>query len=144
MDNKKFTLLLVDDDPVDRRVIKRTFKKIGLNLPIIEANDGREALKMLNNPGSHGLPEDISSVFAIVDINMPNLDGISLLKEIKSNPNTKHIIVYILSTSTTKEDVRAAYENFAAGYLVKGPTLESNIEKAEFLEKLTRTVETPR
>ncbi len=85
------TILVVDDSPVARTIVKRTLAIIGLEEAVIlEANHGVEALAILGN-------EEVDLM--ITDVNMPEMDGISLLKRVKASPRLNGIPVVIASSS---------------------------------------------
>ena len=132
---KKFfnTIFIVDDDPVDRRVLRRSLGKIGIESSVLEAVDGLEAYQMLQEQPSLEL-SDLNRVLAIVDINMGGMNGLDLLEKIKGNPELKCIPVIILSTSDLQEDIDRACDLGAFGYLVKGESfskeLKTILEKA--------------
>ncbi|MCU8094124.1 response regulator [Shewanella sp. SM20] len=94
------TILVVDDSASIRQVVSMTLK--GAGYTIIEANDGKDALNKLVGNKVH---------LIISDVNMPNMDGLSLLKELKGRPDTKFTPVIMLTTeseASKKEQGRAA------------------------------------
>ena len=110
--------LIVDDFSTMRRIVRGLLKEIGYN-NCEEAEDGVEALNMLK-----GAKFD----FVVSDINMPNMTGFELLKEIKADPNLKHLPVLMVTAEARKEDIVLAAQTGAAGYIVK-PFTKATLEE---------------
>jgi CheY-like chemotaxis protein len=106
-------LLLVEDNPLDVALTRRVFARQGTEIPISLAEDGQEAIEYLTS-GNEPLPSLI-----LMDVNMPRMDGIEALKEIRGNLALRHIPVIMLTTSTRSEDVLRSYAAGANSYLVK-------------------------
>ena len=120
------SILLVEDDEVDILNVKRAFKKCQINSNLIVANNGIEALNLLRGDGI----EKISSepVAILLDINMPKMNGLEFLKELRSDEMLKHLNVYILTTSNEFSDKKAAYDLNVAGYFIKPVDFQKFIE----------------
>jgi CheY-like chemotaxis protein len=108
---KKLTLLLIEDDEIERMKFKRVCAKNGFEHTVIEASNGENALTFLNGDR---LPDLI-----LLDLNMPKMDGIEFLKNLKSTPALKFIPIIVLSTSNNYHDVKECYEIGASGYMIK-------------------------
>jgi two-component system chemotaxis response regulator CheY len=119
--------LIVDDFSTMRRIIRGLLKEIGYT-DADEAEDGVAALQKLRNGNFN---------FVVSDINMPNMNGFQLLGEIKKDDKLKHLPVLMVTAEARKEDIVAAAQGGAAGYIVKPftkATLEDKI--AHILKKL--------
>ncbi|SDX28406.1 response regulator receiver protein [Lutibacter oricola] len=112
MNLKKLKILLVEDDIIEVMRFKRTVAKLGQPHELKEANNGEEALKVLNEKTF--LPNII-----LLDLNMPKLNGFEVLEIVKSDDRLRYIPVVILTTSSNKNDEIECYNKGAAGYLVK-------------------------
>ena len=118
-------ILLVEDDENDVLVMTMALEKAGLTCPIRVARDGREAQDYLSGAGKfadrheHPLPYLI-----LLDLKLPRVMGLEVLKWLREQPEFDSIIVLILSSSSMPEDVQAAYHLHANGYLVKPYNLE--------------------
>lgn len=110
--------LVVDDSSTMRRIICNTLKKIGYE-DIIQAEDGKDALKQL---GEHNVD------LLITDWNMPNMDGLTLVQEVRSGPN-KTLPILMVTTNAAKEDVIQALKAGVNNYVVKPMTPETLEEK---------------
>ncbi|MGQ9724347.1 MAG: chemotaxis response regulator CheY [Tepidimonas sp.] len=113
--------LIVDDFSTMRRIVRNLLKELG-HVDADEAEDGLVALHKLRN-GKFDM--------VISDINMPNMNGFELLTQIKTDDKLKHIPVLMVTAEARKEDIIAAAQRGAAGYIVKPFT------KATLEEKLT-------
>lgn len=113
----KIRVLLVEDDEVDRMAIIRGLDRAGLDAEIRVATDGVDALALLRG---ENVPAMERPYVVLLDLNLPRLDGLSVLKEMRSDPKLKRDVVFVLSTSDNDEERRTAYDHLIAGYIVKG------------------------
>lgn len=114
------TILVVDDSPVVKKIIVTTLTKSGYQVQ--EAKNGQEALDYLLNNRIDLL---------ITDLNMPQMDGITLIKEIRKNPYLKRLPIIMLTTDTKEE--QKALESGANMYLTKPVTSSALIENVKKL-----------
>ena len=114
-------ILLVEDDEVDVMNVQRAFKKNKINDPLYIANNGLEALVLLRGNGN---PASIPPQQRIIllDLNMPKMNGIEFLRELRSDPQLKAIPVIVLTTSNEDRDKVEAYNLNVAGYILKPVT----------------------
>ncbi|WPP46842.1 chemotaxis response regulator CheY [Pseudomonas sp. AN-1] len=127
MADKNMSMLVVDDFPTMRRIVRSLLKELGFN-NVEEAEDGQDALNKLRS----GKFE-----FVVSDWNMPNLDGLDMLKQIRADENLKHLPVLMVTAEAKKENIIAAAQAGANGYVVKPFTaaiLEEKLNK--IFEKL--------
>lgn len=117
MNKKYFTILHVDDDRVDCLVVSKVLKNLGIAEEIMQSPNGEEALKLLLNMAQDQtrLPD-----LVLLDINMPRMNGLELLRSIRTNENLSHLPVYILTTSDDESDRMIAFKLNVAGYFLKG------------------------
>jgi len=102
------TIMTVDDSASVRLMVNFTLRELGYE--IIEAENGKEALKKLEKKKIHMM---------ITDINMPELDGISLVKKVRANPDYKFIPIIMLTTESQVEKKNAGKQAGATGWIVK-------------------------
>jgi CheY-like chemotaxis protein len=109
--------LVVDDDDVSILSFQRAMKKNGLANPTYIARDGIDALGFLDKitAEANGLPP----IIVTLDLNMPRMNGIEFLDHIREHPIYSKLVVFVLTTSDSPDDIDAAYEKNIAGYIVK-------------------------
>jgi len=130
-------VLLVDDNDVDAEGVERAFRKHRILNPIIRARDGREALASLRSGAV------IKPFIVLLDLNMPRMNGIEFLQELRADPTLHDSIVFVLTTSARDEDRAASYGFNVAGYVVKESVGEDFIKLLEMLGAYWRIVELP-
>ncbi len=127
MADPKMKFLVVDDFSTMRRIVRNLLKELGYT-NVDEAEDGAVALQKLNSA-----PFD----FVVTDWNMPNMDGLTLLQTIRQTPHLKHLPVLMITAEAKKENIIAAAQAGASGYIVKPFTAATMSEKLEkIFEKL--------
>jgi CheY-like chemotaxis protein len=109
-------ILLVEDDAVDVMNVQRAFQKRQISSPLYVAGDGLEAMNMLRGPSPKVSPERL---VILLDLNMPAMNGIEFLRELRADPKLKSIPVIVLTTSNQDDDLTEAYRLNVAGYLLK-------------------------
>jgi CheY-like chemotaxis protein len=117
---EKLNILLVEDDEVDRKAVKRAFGKLDIPVYIVEANDGQQALDILR--GKSDIAPPPQPFLILLDINLPQMDGIEVLQTLRqdaSDARLRNAIVFVLTTSEAEHDRERAYAQNIAGYLVK-------------------------
>lgn len=125
-------VLLVEDDESDIFTMQRSFEKFGIQFPLLVARNGLEALnKLLGTEGE--LKLDPLPKFIILDINMPKMNGIEFLTELRKNENFNSILVFIYTTSSNERDVSALYHLHIAGYFLKQVKFSDSLKTLEVL-----------
>lgn len=120
MNDDRVEILLVEDNPHDAEMTIRALKKSNLANRLIHAKDGAEALDFIFSRGafSDRRMEDKPRVI-LLDIKMPKVDGIEVLRQIKSNDSTKTIPVVIMTSSKEEQDIITSYNLGVNSYVVK-------------------------
>ena len=133
-------ILLVDDDEVDRMAVEKGLERAGVQCNVVSAIDGIEALEILR-----GKERDLVQhpFVVLLDLNMPRLDGIGFLEEIRADEKLKRTVVFVLSTSENDEDKLAAYDKSVAGYVVKGEAGPNYEKLINMLVEYWRVVKLP-
>jgi CheY-like chemotaxis protein len=129
-DWKNLPILLVEDNPVDVDLTLRAFSKRKLSNPIVVARDGEEALKQIEG-WEKG---EQKPVVVLLDLKLPKVDGLEVLKRIKTHPVFKTIPVVVLTSSSEDKDIEAAYKIGANSYIVKPVDFEKFVEVAGQIE----------
>lgn len=131
------TILLIDDDDIEAEGIQRAFRKSSIKSSIFRARHGIEALELLRS-------SKIEQPYIILlDINMPMMNGIEFLKEIRMDKHLSTSIVFILTTSNNQNDIASAYQEQVAGYLVKSKLDSQFTSLIELLTHYSKVIEFP-
>lgn len=126
MDNKTIEILLVEDNMHDAELTIRALKKINLANKLFHVKDGAEALDFIFARGEFA-GRDIAErpKMILLDIKMPKVDGIEVLRQIKSNEQTKATPVVIMTSSKEEQDIVNSYNLGVNSYVVKPVNFES-------------------
>jgi CheY-like chemotaxis protein len=137
-----FNIMLVDDDQVDVMNVQRAFKQNNITHQLHIAYNGIEALDFLR--GTEG-KEKINPLPKIIltDINMPKMNGLEFLKELRSDPKLHSISVFIMTTSNDDKDKFDAYNLNVAGYIVKPISFEKFVSTVSILNSYWKLCELP-
>jgi CheY-like chemotaxis protein len=132
-----FSVLLVDDDDVAAEAVVRGLRKHSMECPVVIAEDGRAALQILR--GTH--VRQISRPYLVLlDHNMPRMNGLEFLRELRLDASLKSTVVFILTTSGAEADRARAYDENVAGYMVKSAVGPQFSGLARFLTEYRATV----
>jgi CheY-like chemotaxis protein len=115
-------ILLVEDDRVDAMTVKRALKDLNVTNLLVHTPNGKEAFEYLTGEGNE------RPCIILLDLNMPRMNGIELLKIIKADDVFKKIPVVVLTTSRDTEDKFETFELGAAGYIVKPADYKKFVE----------------
>ena len=126
-------LLMVEDSPEDAEAMRRAFGRAGVPATrIIHCRDAQQMLDYLDRRGVHGDRAELQLPrLAILDLNMPGIDGKELLRRIKSSTEWRAMPVVVLTSSTRDEDIDSCYRLGANSYLSKPGTWEELLGLAE-------------
>lgn len=135
-------ILLVEDDEVDVMNVKRAFKKNNITNPLYLATNGLEALAMLRGENSDfQIPYERRLV--LLDLNMPKMNGIEFLRELRADSELRFTPVIVLTTSNEDRDKVEAYNLNVAGYILKPVTFANFVEAVATLNKYWTLSEIP-
>ena len=138
MSHSPVNILLVEDDEVDVMNVKRAFDKNHILNPLFVAGNGYEALEKLRNGE---VPQGRRIV--LLDLNMPKMNGIEFLRELRNDPALAPTPVVVLTTSNNDRDKIDAYNFNVAGYLLKPVTFAEFSDLMVTLNKYWTLVELP-
>jgi CheY-like chemotaxis protein len=110
-------VLLVEDHPADIALTRKAFGRLSLSADLHVVFDGREAMSFLRQQGRYNSAPRPDLV--LLDLNMPRMGGIEVLREIAKEPSLRTIPVVVLTTSAAPLDVQRAYQSCANSYVVK-------------------------
>lgn len=113
-------ILIVEDNPDDELLILRALKKNNIANEVIVAHDGVEALDFLFGTGDYATRDlTIMPQVIILDLKLPKIDGLELLKRIRANELTKYVPVVVMTTSAEQKDIVDSYNLGANSYIQK-------------------------
>jgi CheY-like chemotaxis protein len=141
MEKREVTVLLVEDDDGDYKLVERGFKKAKIANPLRRAVDGIEALETLR--GENGQGPLKAPYILLVDINMPRMNGHEFVKAIRSDEHFKSSVIFMLTTSKHDEDKHRAYDLNVAGYILKENAGYDFLELVQLIGAFSRIVELP-
>jgi CheY-like chemotaxis protein len=141
MSGRTVNVVLVEDNVVDQEAIVRAFKKHRIANPVHIAVDGVEAVAMLK--GTDGREKIPRPYLVLLDLNLPRMNGIELLRTLRGDPELHDSIVFVLTTSKRDEDRMASYNLNVAGYVVKSDVGAEFLRLIDMLEHFWRIVEFP-
>ncbi|PCJ63495.1 MAG: two-component system response regulator [Planctomycetota bacterium] len=137
-ENKIIHFLIVDDDEVDREFIRRSFKKENITNPLIEAENGLEAINFLKTKDGEYLEKN--PIIVLLDLNMPIMGGIEFLSKLREEPKNKKVIVLVMTTSDDIRDKQKAYDYNIAGYIVKGKVIDDVPESISIIKAYMKLI----
>jgi two-component system, response regulator len=127
-------ILIVEDNPQDAELTMRALRKNNLASQIFVAEDGEEALEFIFTRGRYAGRLTVKPPKVVfLDLKLPKVSGLEVLKEIKSHPDTRKLPVVVVTSSREDPDVQSAYELGANGYVVKP------VEFDDFFESVAQT-----
>lgn len=120
MNNYEAEILLVEDSMEDAEMTARALKKVNLANKLVHLKDGKEALDFIFGQGEFsGRDTACNPKVILLDIKMPRVDGIEVLRQLKSNDKTKSIPVVIMTSSSQEKDIITSYALGVNSYVVK-------------------------
>lgn len=114
MEHNSVEILLVEDSPADVELAMRALKKHNLANRLHVARDGAEAIEFLFGPNAGQVPKMV-----LLDLKLPKVDGLEVLRRIKSDPATRRIPVVVMTSSREERDIVESYELGVNSYIVK-------------------------
>jgi len=140
MKTKPVNILLVEDDNIDAKAFLRAMKKLKITNPVTIARDGIEAWELLKGNGEARIERPN---LVILDINMPRMNGLELLRTIREDAEMHNLIVFVLTTSNDERDKFDAYDLNVAGYMLKSDLGGSFMGAVNLVDQYWRVVEFP-
>ncbi|HEY8309262.1 MAG TPA: response regulator [Gemmatimonadaceae bacterium] len=136
--DRTLNLILIEDDDIDVMNVRRALERAHVTNPLFVAHNGLEGLQLLR---SGEVPKDRRLV--LLDLNMPKMNGIEFLRELRADPALKSTPVVVLTTSDDDRDKIQAYDLNVAGYLLKPVTFTNFVDVMAALNKYWALVELP-
>lgn len=131
---KQGTIVIVEDNPDDEALMLRAFKQHKLTNEIVVLRDGVEAIEYLLGTGAHaGRDTALMPQIILLDLKLPKLNGLDVLKRLRADPRTKIVPIVVLTTSKEEGDMIASYNLGANSYVVKPVDFTKFVESVKQL-----------
>jgi two-component system response regulator len=127
------TILLVEDSPDDAELALRAFAKSKIENQIVVARDGVEALDYLWGTGAHAADVPELPEIVLLDLNLPRLHGLEVLRRLRADARTKYLPVVVLTSSAHEQDILQSYDSGANSYVRKPVDFAQFVEAARQL-----------
>ena len=124
-DHKPVTIVLVEDDVGHARLIEKNIRRAGVNNAIIALNSGAEALSYLLGQDGSGQHQAGRQLLILLDLNLPDMSGIEILAQLKSNAHLRRSPVVVLTTTDDAGEIQRCYDLGANVYITKPVNYES-------------------
>ncbi len=135
MKGKPVDILLVEDNPDHAELTIKALKQNNVSNEVYVVNDGQEALDFMYHQGKYADEKDFPRPgLILLDIRLPKVDGIEVLKQLKDDPQFKSIPVIMLTTSDRDEEIAKSYAGGANSYVVKPMDFEEFMKKVRELK----------
>lgn len=144
MSSQSVTILLAEDDDGHAQLVQRNLERAGLLNGFLRVRDGQELLDCLNTRGESHQQTLGEALVVLLDINMPRIDGIEALRQIKANPETHRIPVIMLTTTDDPREVDRCYELGCNVYITKPVEYDGFIDAIRRLGLFLQIVQRPR
>ncbi len=119
MNKQLYTILIVEDSAVDAEMTMDALHEAHLANPIVHVEDGVEAMDWLQARGGHAEREEGNPLLVLLDIKMPRMDGLEVLRRMRATDSLKHIPVVMLSSSREEGDLARSWDLGVNAYVVK-------------------------
>jgi len=129
--------MLVEDDEVDAMTVRRALKELHVANPLVQAENGEEALAYLRQPGQ------VTPCIILLDLNMPVMGGIEFLQVAKQDAALRRIPVVVLTTSEEQQDKVASFDLSVAGYIRKPVDYKQFVEAVRSIDAYWTLSELP-
>jgi CheY-like chemotaxis protein len=141
---KNLTILVVDDDDGHRELVRRNLQRAGVTNPIVELLNGNDALDYVFCRGAHAARKTDMELLILLDVNMPGINGIEVLRQVKSDPQKRKIPIIMLTTTDDPREVDQCYELGCSVYVTKPVDPVNFIDAIKKLGMFISIVRAPR
>lgn len=123
--NKPVTIIMIEDDEGHARLIERNIRRSGVNNEIIPFSNGTEAVEYLFGKDGSGTVRKDDALLILLDLNLPDMTGIDILRQVKQNEHLKCTPVVVLTTTDNSQEIKRCYELGCNVYITKPVNYES-------------------
>ena len=143
MISKPFLILFAEDDLGHATLVQRNLKRAGIANPIVHVKDGQEALDFIRSEGRYAGQAPHNPMLIVLDINMPRVDGVEVLRQVKTSEQTANIPIIMLTTTDDPREIERCYEHGCSVYITKPVSHEEFVEAIKRLGLFLQIVEIP-
>ncbi len=144
MTTRPVTIILAEDDDGHATLIQRNLERAGLANGFVRLRDGQDAMDYFRGEGAHAGRVLDPSVLLLLDIKMPRVDGIEVLRALKADPRTSLVPVIMLTTTDDPREVQRCYQLGCSVYVTKPVDYQSFIDAVKRLGLFLQVVQVPR
>jgi DNA-binding response OmpR family regulator len=123
--SKPVCIIMIEDDEGHARLIERNIRRSGVNNEIVPFSEGTAALKYLFGEDGTGLDHKNEALLILLDLNLPDMSGIDILRRVKENQYLKAVPVVVLTTTDDSQEIKRCYELGCNVYITKPVNYES-------------------
>jgi len=141
---EEMIILLVEDNDADAELTRRAFKRANITHRLVRARNGLEALDFLFARGQYADRDwhDLPAV-TLLDVNLPKINGLDVLKAIRADERTRHLPVVILTTSNEDRDRMQAYDFYVNSYVLKPVDYDEFVTETAHVTHYWTTINKP-
>ena len=136
-------IVLVEDDDGHANLVERNLQRAGLANGILRLKDGQEALDYVQGKGAHAGRPGPHPMLLLLDIKMPRVDGVEVLRQLKSDPQTAPIPIIMLTTTDDPREIQRCYELGCSVYITKPVDYQAFVEAINRLGLFLQVVRVP-
>ena len=142
--NQPLLIVMAEDDPGHAALIQRNLRRSGISNEIIHVTDGQMALDYVHCQGPFANRVPNGPLLLLLDINMPRMDGVDVLRQLKADPATAQIPIIMLTTTDDPREVERCYQLGCGVYVTKPVDYERFVEAVQRLGLFLQIVQVPR
>lgn len=143
MSDRELVILLAEDDEGHAYLVQQNLWDAGLTNRIVRVPDGQEALDFIHRAGAYRDRVPDGPLLLLLDINMPRVDGVEVLRRLKADPQTGELPVIMLTTTDDPREVKRCYELGCASYVTKPVEYDRFVEAVRRLGLFLAIVQVP-
>jgi CheY-like chemotaxis protein len=143
MSHEPLVILLAEDDDGHAQLVQRNLKRSGVVNTIVHVRDGQEALDYIRSQGDYASRPRRTHLLVLLDINMPRVDGVEVLRQIKDDPQHNKLPVIMLTTTDDPREIENCYQLGCSIYVTKPVAYEAFVEAVSRLGLFLQIVQVP-
>ena len=137
-------IVLAEDDEGHASLVQRNLKRAGVANEVVHVADGQQALDYIRREGKYSSRDPAGCLLLVLDINMPRVDGVEVLRQVKAGESTAKIPVIMLTTTDDPREIERCYQLGCSVYITKPVEYEAFVEAIKRLGLFLQVVRVPR